>query len=916
MKKVFITAALCLLLLAGTVFSHPVKESTHVDIEGVKSYLGVTVATGADVTNDSLLKEDNILNAVECGAVALERRTEGDEDTYAVENTEVINATLRKLSSGGGGTLVFPEGTFRVYTIVLEDNVNIKLEKGCVVQAAKTRIYDRDGNISEEAEDFYPDGTPGNYLQPEVNIYAGLQDNGHTYFANSLVYGVDKKNIMIYGEGLFDGSRLGSDGLVEQVLSGWDPSNPERRSEQVSAWFGNKGIALLRCSNIVLEGISMLNCGHFAIIAEGSDNMLVDSIVVDTNRDAFDIDCSQNVTIINSVFNSLTDDAIVFKASYGAGLFMPVYNCLVRNCKVSGYDAGSVLARTYTTDKQVATDQDGPTARVKFGTESTCGYNTVTIDSVRFERSRGLAIEAVDGSDVHDILVVNCTMEDVSSSPVYIRIGNRGRYPVTGNTTDDALSQSGNVRLTNTGWILPLNSDESEYEYEEYPAAGYYPAYNYRREGAVMSNGVKIQTVDGTNPLRTNKALYTEEDGRYYLLKWERGAYITDYTREITKEEALSYGDAVGYPSIASAYNIAICNLTVDNADPRYPITLSGLVDSKINNVTLRDVSVTYRGGMRMKDAVEQRQLTTKWNYTQYRTSEQVQTLPWLVNTFFAKNSALLPRVDWDEETSSWVDDPYNVPEMQEQYPEPTNFGILPSWGIYARHCENLSFENVTLDCVIEDERHAVVLDDCHGVRFTSFDASVMEGVKKVALVSNNYKRSTGFEYVPERAYISTTNSDITGIDTRDILLWTVNAPESGTPSDSLYPYPTVADVTTGYYYCDPVWTYNGKSYSLPVTVYRPFFDPVGDVSVESGENLVLTVSARNPAAETEGMRSTEKTDESLVYSASGLPEGASFAAATHTLTWNNADVGEYDIIFTADDGVIPVSTSVRISVT
>lgn len=62
-------------------------------------------------------------------------------------------------------------------------------------------------------------------------------------------------------------------------------------------------------------------------------------------------------------------------------------------------------------------------------------------------------------------------------------------------------------------------------------------------------------------------------------------------------------------------------------------------------------------------------------------------------------------------------------------------------------------------------------------------------------------------------------------------------------------------------------------------------------------------------------MRNTEKTDESLVYSASGLPDGASFDAATRTLTWNNAAEGEYDIIFTADDGVIPVSTSVRISV-
>ncbi len=913
MKKLIIL--LSLILIAASLFSRPAKEEAYINLEGKNEYMGILVATGSTVTKEALIKEGRLLDIRECGAVSLESRKDGDDDTYAVENTEIINKAIEELSKGGGGTLVIPEGTFRVYTIVLMDNVNIKLEKGAVVQAAKTRLYNRDGTISTEAEDFNEDGTPGNYMQPEVNIYAGLQDNGHTYFANSLLYGVDSKNIMIYGDGLFDGSQLNDEGTLDQVLSGWDPSNPKERSGQVSTWYGNKGISLVRCENIVIEGINMLNCGHFAIITEGCDNMLVDSITVDTNRDAFDIDCSQNVTIINSHFNSLTDDAIVFKASYGAGIFMPVYNCIVRNCTVSGYDAGSVLAGTYTTDKQVATDQDGPTARVKFGTESTCGYNTVTIDSVKFERSRGLAIEAVDGSDVHDILFVNCTMEDVSSSPVFIRIGNRGRYPVTGNTTDDSLSQSNNVRLTNTGWILPENSTDSVYEYTEYPALAYFPAYNYNRDGAEMSNGVKVQVVDSIDPLKINSANFVEEDGKYYLLKWEDGKYTTDYDSEITEEETAYYGDAVGYSGIASAYNIAILNLTVKNADPRYPITFAGLVDSRIKDVILKDVSVEYRGGIRMIDAVEEQQLTTKWNYTQYMTAPQTQTLPWLVNTFFTKNSALLPRVDWDKETSSWVDDPYNVPEMAEQYPEPTNFGILPSYGIYARHIENLTLENVSLSYMVADERHAIVLDDAHGVTFKNFNAETEDGVKKVALVSNNYKRSTGFEYVPDYPYISTTNTDISGVDISDVLFWTVDAPESGTPSDSLYPYPTVADINSGYSYGSNKWIYNGKEYSLPVTVYRPFFETIEDVEIESGEELTMTVSARNPASETDGIKDSKKADDSLIYSASCLPEGAVFDSKTHTLTWKNAVEGQYTIVFTVDDGVIPVSTRVNIGV-
>lgn len=81
------------------------------------------------------------------------------------------------------------------------------------------------------------------------------------------------------------------------------------------------------------------------------------------------------------------------------------------------------------------------------------------------------------------------------------------------------------------------------------------------------------------------------------------------------------YGDAVGYDGLASAYNIYVGNVKVTNVDPRYPITLAGLVDSKIKNVTFENIDVTYRGGLRMQDAVEQQLVSTSWEYTQYMTA-------------------------------------------------------------------------------------------------------------------------------------------------------------------------------------------------------------------------------------------------------------------------------------------------------
>lgn len=896
-----------------------VLAETHIDLTGLTEYQGVKLATGATVTKESLLNEGRTVSITDAayGAVALEDRAGDDADTHAIENTEAINKAILDMHEAGGGTVVFPAGTFRSYTIQLQDNVNLYLEEGCVVQAAKTAMFDREGKQTGEAEDSYADGTPGNYLQPEVNIYAGLQDGGHTHFANSLIYAADKKNIMIYGEGRLDGSQLNDEGSLDQVLMGNDPGNPADRTGQNTVWYGNKAVALVRCENVVLSGFDILNGGHFAIIMEGTKNMLVDGMVIDTNRDAFNIDCGQDVTIQNSHFNSLTDDAIVFKASYGAGVMMPVQNCLVRNCIVSGYDAGSVLAGTFTTDKQVATDRCGPTARIKFGTESTCGYNTVTITDVKFQRSRGFCLESVDGSSIHDILMVNAEMDTISSSPIFVRIGNRGRYPVTGNSTDTALSQPGNVRLTNNGWVLPQNGGKSGYTWTEYPIQRYFPAYNTNGE-AEMSNGVKVPTVNQEEPVRINENNYVSQGGKYYAYKWDEAAktYVKDTAAEIPAAELGRYGDAVGFENIATAYNIYVGNVKITNVDPRYPITLAGVVDSKIKNVTFEDIHVTYRGGIRMADAVEQQQLNTDWEYTQYMTAPTTQSPPWLVNTFFTKNAALLPRVVWDAESKTWADDPYNVPEMPEQYPEPSNFGILPAYGLYARHVEGLELKNVTFGYEIEDQRHAVVLDDCQDVSFTGFEADVKEGVKPVALVNNNYKRPTGFEYVPDTPYTATKCGGITGLDQGDIYEHTVNAPEPSTPKDSLYDGETIASTATGYAYGENVWTYNGKDFDLPVTVYRPFFTELPDQTVRRGERVQFTVSARNPAAETKGQRDQAASDATLTYSVENLPAGAAFESVGKTFTWDTERAGSYTVTFVADDGVLPVKTTVNILVT
>ncbi len=66
----------------------------------------------------------------------------------------------------------------------------------------------------------------------------------------------------------------------------------------------NKAIALKLCRSVIIRDISILMGGHFAILATGVDNLTIDNLKIDTNRDGMDIDSCRNVRISNCSVNS------------------------------------------------------------------------------------------------------------------------------------------------------------------------------------------------------------------------------------------------------------------------------------------------------------------------------------------------------------------------------------------------------------------------------------------------------------------------------------------------------------------------------------------------------------------------------------------------------------------------------------
>jgi polygalacturonase len=310
----------------------------------------------------------------------------GDGQTLASPS---INQAIEAAAAAGGGTVYIPAGTFLSGSIHLKSNVALYLDQGSTILAS---------------------GEPSAYDQPEPNQWDKLQDFGHSHFHNSLIWGEGLENISILGPG-----RIYGKGLTRNA------SKPG----------GNKAISLKLCRNVTIKDVSILMGGWFAILATGVDNLTIDNLKIDTNRDGMDIDSCRNVHISNCSVNSPYDDGICLKSDYALGFARATENVTITNSQVSGYDNGTLLDGTYGR-KQVyknAGGNTGPTGRLKFGTESNGGFKNITISNVVFDYCRGLALETVDGGLLEDVTISNVTMRDMFNSPIFLRLGSRLRAP-------------------------------------------------------------------------------------------------------------------------------------------------------------------------------------------------------------------------------------------------------------------------------------------------------------------------------------------------------------------------------------------------------------------------------------------------------------------------------------------------------
>ena len=274
---------------------------------------------------------------------------------------------------------------------------------------------------------------------PEPNEFDMYQDFGHSHWQNRLMWGIGIDNVAIIGQGKIDGKGLSrrSPGPRRPRTAGETPASmadePSRRSAKLRRQGNERPWEQGDRTETVAEHHPQryhdLSRRPFRVLATGVDNLTIDNLRVDTNRDGFDIDSCRNVRISNSYVNTPNDDAIVLKSSYALGFNRATENVTITNSQVSGFDLGTFLDGTFKTTQEFAPDKDRVTGRIKFGTESNGGFKNITISNINFVHCRGLALETVDGGYIEDVTISNITMRDITTAPIFIRLGARQRAP-------------------------------------------------------------------------------------------------------------------------------------------------------------------------------------------------------------------------------------------------------------------------------------------------------------------------------------------------------------------------------------------------------------------------------------------------------------------------------------------------------
>lgn len=149
---------------------------------------------------------------------------------------------------------------------------------------------------------------------------------------------------------------------------------------------------------------------------------------------------------------------------------------------------------------------------------------------------------------------------------------------------------------------------------------------------------------------------------------------------------ARGYDKKLPKPEIGSIQNITISNITAFNAKP-YGSSITGIPGHPVKNVHLENIRIFYAGGGTAADALRE------------------------------------------------------IPEKETSYPEATMFEKLSSYGLFLRHVENISMNNLDFHLATADARPVIYLEDVQGGQIQDVNADCDESVNFINLVNSSKLR-------------------------------------------------------------------------------------------------------------------------------------------------------------------------------
>jgi len=320
-------------------------------------------------------------------------------------NTAALQAMIDRCRRSGGGTLYFPAGRYLSGGLVLCSRLRLYFDAGATL-------------LGSPVLEHYPHYFPSPEPFPEG--YEGVR---------ALLSATDCGEITLEGPGTIDGQGGLFD--VYPEVRGGRPRN---------LWFA-------RCRDIRVSGLRLRNSGFWMQHYLRCEEVRLSDLDIwnhaGTNNDGIDIDGCRDVFIRNCRVDS-SDDAICLKSGNDA----VTENVIITDC----------LTRSHCN-------------HFKTGTESRGGFRNIRVSHLVMTPSAqpdshpgttgadprgacGIALGAVDGGSLSDIVVENIRMDQVQV-PFFIRLGNRGNCPPgvapAGETASAARIRLSGIEATGAG---------------------------------------------------------------------------------------------------------------------------------------------------------------------------------------------------------------------------------------------------------------------------------------------------------------------------------------------------------------------------------------------------------------------------------------------------------------------------------